>query len=132
YQEEYAERILLQLLTQPAPNPQQKCENAFIAKSTCLSQTSAQTAATDSLSLAVVYYVIFNQANPNTTDLSATCVRLLSDNPFSRFTQAAADCFFACKQNIWTNLNANNKCSVPYVSIYSIALENNRNLDCIQ
>ncbi|WCL47693.1 hypothetical protein [Leptospira sp. GIMC2001] len=132
YQEEYNERILLQLFLQPTPNPQSQCENSFVAKSACLSQTSSQTAPTDSLSLATVYYVLFNQVSPNTTELSSTCSSLLSGRFFSRFTPAAADCFFSCKQNIWANLNTNSRCSVPFTSLYNLELENNRNLDCIQ
>ena len=132
YQEEYSERILWQLFLTPTPNPQLQCENAFQSKSTCLSQTSGQTLVTEANALANIYYVLFNQAVSNTTNLTDTCSNILTGRTFSRFTQAAADCFFSCKNNIWTNLNNNSSCSVPFPSLYSISLENNRAIDCIQ
>lgn len=132
YQDEFQERIILQLLLEPTPNPVGRCESYYSSMGECLSQSSDPKGAVDSLGLAQVFYALTESRPATGGNLQEVCSEIIAGRFFSRFTNRAKDCYLSCQRRAWENLQRNNQCENSYSSLFNTELETGRSISCFR
>ncbi|MCC5815995.1 MAG: hypothetical protein JJT78_14685 [Leptospira sp.] len=132
YQDEFQERILIQLLIEPQPAPLANCQDYFQSMGNCLSQAVNPDGATESFALARVFYFATQGEVSSGSNLAEVCGDIINGRFFSRFSDKAKDCYLKCQRGLWKELEDNNQCTNEYSNLFTTNLESSRARTCLQ
>jgi hypothetical protein len=132
YQDEYSERIALQLLLEPAPNPRRECNRYFTAQSECLSQSQSPEISTQALDLAILFLTVNEEDFSAPGDLDSACDLVVNSQFFQNFTEKAKSCYLDCQKDLWIQLRDTGSCTLNFSQLYSGDLELGRARLCFR
>lgn len=102
YYDLYRERILLETLLAPTPNPKEACMNTYKASEVCLAQTNDAKLYPGGFNEAGYAYTISKGAM---LSYSALCDSSLNSAEMQKYSPAARECIEVCQKKYWENKN---------------------------
>ncbi len=132
YLNAFRERIVLQLLIEPVPDPIERCMAAFQSQSDCLTLSTGLDFSPTAENLTLSYLIAFDGVPPVNLDLVSLCNSLLQTPFYSQFSRKAQGCYFGCQRDTWRKKLAANQCTVDGNGLLSPESERKRIRECIQ